>query len=134
MAGGGGHVLGIMREVADQLVDAVHAQRAEVVAQGAQVAPGVGVQALVDVALHYLALGLQHVAPQAQERIQARHQLRLVALAGVAQAGAIDGDHAYRSGLLRRAEQAVAALEQFAQVQLQAAAHGPHHMGWEWGR
>ncbi|KAG1388639.1 hypothetical protein G6F58_013459 [Rhizopus delemar] len=101
-----------MREVADHLVDAVHAQRAEVVAQGAQVAPGVGVQALVDVALHYLALGLQHVAPQAQERIQARHQLRLVALAGVAQAGAIDGDHAYRSGLLRRAEQAVAALEQ----------------------
>ncbi len=37
--------------------------------------------------------------------------------------------HADRAGLLGRAEQAVAALQQFAQVELQAAAHGADMLG-----
>jgi hypothetical protein len=46
----------------------------------------------------------------------------------VAQARAVERDDADRAGLLGRAEQAVAALEQFAQVELQPAAHAAHHV------
>ena len=49
-----------------------------------------------------------------------------VALVKIAEPGQIDRHHADGTRHLRRAEQAPAALEQFAQVELQAAAHGAH--------
>ncbi len=128
MAARVGDVVGVGAEVARHLVEAVHAQRAEVVAQRAQIAPGVRKQALVDEALDDLALDLQALLAQFQQFVQPRQQRRLVARVQVPQARAIDGDHAHRPGLLGRTEEAVAALEQFAQVQLQPAAHAAHHV------
>ena len=60
-------------EVADHLVDAVHADGGEMVAQRAEVALGVGEQPVVDVALDHLALDLQALsAPARAGRRRAR--------------------------------------------------------------
>ena len=128
MAFGVGDVLCIPGEVADHFVDTVDAQGGEVIAQGAQIALGVGEQPGIHVLLDHLALDLQTVAAQLQQAVQCPQQGHLVAPVQIAQAGTVDGDHAQRAGLLGRAEQAVAALEQFAQIQLQTAAHGAHHV------
>ena len=47
----------------------------------------------------------------------------------ITQACAVDRHHAERAGLLGRTEQPTPALEQFAHVQLQAAAHRAHLVG-----
>ncbi|MCY1226738.1 hypothetical protein D9M72_389840 [compost metagenome] len=121
-------VVGVAGKIPDHLVDAVDAQRAEVVAQRAEVAARIGIEPRVDVLLHDAAPVFEHIAAQRQQPVQRRHQPGLVAPVQVAQARTVDGHHADRAGLLGRAEQAVAALEQFAQVQLQAAAHGADHV------
>ena len=51
----------------------------------------------------------------------------------VAETRAVQCNHAHRAGLLGAAEEAVAALEQFGQIQLQAAAHGADHVWFEFG-
>ena len=51
----------------------------------------------------------------------------------VAQARHVEGDDADGAGEFRGPEQAVAALEEFAQVQLEAAAHGADHVRVEVG-
>ena len=116
-------------EVADHLVDAVDADRREMVAQRAEVALGVGEQAVVHVALDHLALDLEAVLRDLEQLVDAREQPRLVAAVEVAEPRAVERDDAERAGLLGRAEQAVAALEQLAQVELQAAAHRADHVG-----
>ena len=50
-----------------------------------------------------------------------------VALEHVTEAGKVNSDNADRTGLFSRTEQAIAALEQFAKIKLQAAAHRPDH-------
>ncbi len=74
---GRGDVLGVGGEVADHLVDAVDADGGEVVAQGAQIALGVGKQPGIHVALDHLALDLQAVAGQLQQLVEAVVQARL---------------------------------------------------------
>ena len=103
------------------------------VAQRAQVAPGVGKQALIHQPLDELALDFQALAAQLQQAAQRVQQRGFIARVQVAQARAIDGDHAHAARLLGAAKQAVAALEQLAQIQLQAAAHGAHHVGLQLG-
>ncbi len=67
-------------EVADHLVDAVHAYGGEMIAQGAEIALGVGEQAVVHQALDLLALDLQAVARHVEQLIEAAQQRCLVAL------------------------------------------------------
>ena len=128
MAPVAGDVVYVVREVAHHLVDAVHAQGGEVVAQRAQVALGVGEQPLVHQPLNQRAFDFQAVFAQFQQAVQRGQQRRLVTGVQIAQAGAVHRDHAHAAGLLGAAKQAVAALEQLAQIQLQAAAHGAHHV------
>ncbi len=103
------------------------------VAQGAQKPPGVGEEPLVHVALDHFALDLQAVAGDFQQGVEAGVQAFFVAGVQVTQARAVDGHHAEGAGLFRGAEQTVAALEEFAQVELQPATHGTHHVGRELG-
>ncbi len=124
-----GDVMAVVGEVADHLVDAVHAHRGEVVAQGAQVSPRVRKQAAVHVASDLLALDLQAGSRQLQQPVQAAEQGGLVPPVLISEPGAVDRHHADGAGLLGRAEQSVAALQQLPQVQLQAAAHGADHVG-----
>ena len=79
VASSSGDVVAVVAEVADHLVDAVHPQGAEVVAQRAQVALAVRVKALVHIALHHFALDLQHVAALRQQGVELRQQGRLIA-------------------------------------------------------
>ena len=128
-----GQVVGVVGEVADHLVHAVDAQGGEVVVQGAQVPLGEGEQAGVDVVLDDGALELEGVAADLEQLVEPGGQGGLVVGVEVAEPGHVDGDDADRPGLLGRAEQAVAALEQLAQVELEAAAHGADHAGVELG-
>src|SRR5699024_2155449 len=114
-------------EVADHLVHPVDAEGGEVVAEVAQVPPGVGVQTAVDQLVDRLPAPFQGLAPELQEPVELTDQGRLVTGIEVAEPGHVHGDHADGAGQLRGAEQAVAALEQLAQVQLEAAAHGADH-------
>ena len=90
------------------------------IAQGAEVTLGVepGIHMLLD----DLALDLQALPRHLQQAIQLRQQGRLVASVEVTQPRTVDRHHAQRTGLLGRAEQSAATLEQLAHVQLQAAA------------
>ena len=72
-------VVGVAREVADHLVDAVDADGREVVAQRAEVALGVREEPLVDQPLDHLALDLEAVARVAQQLVQPRVEAGLVA-------------------------------------------------------
>ena len=128
LAPGGRDVLGTRGVVADHLVDAVHTDGREVVAQRAEVALGVGEEPRVHVTLDHLAFDLEAVAGELQELIHAREESGLVAGEEIPEARAVDRDDAHRPGLLGRPEEPVAALEQFAQIELQAAAHGPDHV------
>ncbi|MEN9467558.1 MAG: hypothetical protein RL081_1559, partial [Pseudomonadota bacterium] len=74
----GADVFTVLREIADHLVDAVHPQRGEMVAQRAQVALGVREQAVVHVALDHLALDLQAVAAQLQQGVELFQHARLI--------------------------------------------------------
>ena len=103
------------------------------VAQRAEVATRVGEQPVVDVALDDLALDLEARAREVEQRVELRQQPGLVARVRVAEARAVDGHDAERPGLLGGPEEAVAALEQLGQVELQAAAHRAHHVGLELG-
>ena len=47
----------------------------------------------------------------------------------MSEAGAVEGDHPDGPGLFGGAEEPIAAFEQFAQVKLEAAAHGPNVAG-----
>ena len=128
-----GQVVGVVGEVANHLVHAVDAQGGEVVVQGAQVPLGEGEQAGVDVVLDDGALELEGVAADLEQLVEPGGQAGLVVGVEVAEAGHVDGDDADGPGLLGRAEQAVAAFEQLAQVELEAAAHGADHAGVELG-
>ena len=75
-----------------------------------------------------LALDLEGLRGQVDELVHARDEALLVPLVQVAEARHIQRDHADRAGQLRRAEEAVAALEELAQVQLQTAAHRADHV------
>ena len=69
----------VVREVAHHLVDAVHAQRAEVVAQRAQVAFGVGNRPWSIKPLNQLALGLQALFAQFHQAVERGKQTRFIA-------------------------------------------------------
>ncbi len=99
------------------------------IAQGAEVTLGVGVEPGIHMLLDDLALDLQALPRHLQQAIQLRQQGRLVASVEVTQPRTVDRHHAQRTGLLGRAEQSAATLEQLAHVQLQAAAHGTHLVG-----
>ena len=121
-------VVGVVTEVAHHLVHAVDADRREVVIERAQVALRVGEEAVVHVVLDRLALDLEGLRGQVDELVHARDEALLVPLVQVAEARHVERDHADRAGQLRGAEEAVAALEELAQVQLQAAAHRADHV------
>ena len=129
----GADVLAIAGEVADHFVDAIDAERGEVIAQRAEIALGVREQAVVHVALDNLALDFQAAAADLQQGVQTPEQARFVAAVQKAETGAIDRDDADRSGLLGTAEQAVAALQQLAEIELQPAAHGADHVRLQFG-
>ena len=96
------------------------------VAEGGQVAFGVGVQAAV---IHFLNEGpflFQAGFGQVQQFSQPGEQGLPVLLEQVAQPGQVDGHYADGAGHFRGAEKAAAAFEQFPQVQLETAAHGTH--------
>ena len=65
-----GDVVPVVGEVADHLVDAVHPDGGEVVAQGPEIALGIGEEPGVQVTLDDLALDLQAVAGQIQQAVQ----------------------------------------------------------------
>lgn len=65
-----GDVLAVGGEVADHLVDAVDAERGEMIAQRAEIALAVRKQPVVHVALHDFALDLQTVAADREQRIE----------------------------------------------------------------
>ena len=98
------------------------------IAQGAQVAFRVREQALLHQFLDGAALDFQAGLAQFQQAVQVRQQGWLVAAPQVAKARAVDRHHAQGARLLGGTEQAIAPLEQFAQVQLQSAAHGADHV------
>ena len=124
----GGDILGIGGEIAHHLVQPVHAERREVIAQRAKVAFRIGKQPRIDMALDHLALDFKAGAREPRQMVQRHHQLVLVAAVQMAQPRAVQRDNTERAGLLRRAEQPVAAFEQLGQVELQPAAHRAHHM------
>ncbi len=89
VAGNGVRIVG---KVAHHFVDAIDAQRGEMVAQGAQVTLGVGEQPLVHQSLDQLALDLQALAAQFQQAVQRGVQRSLVARVQITQARAVDGE------------------------------------------
>ena len=121
-------VVGVVAEVAHHLVHAVDADRREVVIERAQVALRVGEQAVVHVVLNGLALDLEGLRGQVDELVHARDEALLVPLVQVAEARHVEGDHTDRAGQLGRPEEAVAALKELTQVQLEAAAHRADHV------
>ena len=132
----------IAGEVADHFVDAIDADRRKMVAQRAEVALGIREKPLVHQPLDHLALDFQALAGKFQQIVQTGKQPGLIAGKNEAQPRAVDGYHTQRSRLLGRSKKAVAALEQFAQIELQAAAHGTNLVGlsselmkfWKYGR
>src|SRR5690606_41186420 len=86
------------------LVETVDPDRREVVAQRAEVAPRVRVQALVDVALDDLPLELEGLLRKLEQVVELGEQALLVTGEAEAQARAIDRHDAERAGLLGRAE------------------------------
>ena len=116
-------VLGVGAEVANHFVDAVDADGGKVVAQGAQVTPGVREQTGVEQALDFLALDFEARRGELEQFVEPGVQRSFVAPVEVTEARAVERDDAQRPRLFRRTEQTVAALEQFAQVELQPAAH-----------
>ena len=83
---------------------------------------------MVHVVLDGLALDLEGLRGQVDELVHARDEALLVALVQVAEARHVQRDHTDRSGQLGRPEEAVAALKELAQVQLEAAAHRADHV------
>ena len=126
-------ILLVLGKVADHLVNAVNSQRGEVITQGAQIAACVGKQPLVHMLLDHRALDFQAVTTHFQQFIQTGKQTGFIALIQIPQAGAVQSDHSQGAGLLGGAKQAIAAFEQLAQIQLQAAAHGADHIGFQLG-
>ncbi len=126
-------ILLVLGKVADHLVNAVNSQCGEVIAQGAQIAACVGKQPLVHMLLDHRALDFQAVAAHFQQFIQTGKQSGFIALIQMTQAGAVQGDHSQGASLFGRAKQAITAFEQLAQIQLQAAAHGADHIGFQLG-
>ena len=70
----------VVREVADHLVEAVDADRREVIAQRSEIALGVGEEPLVDVALNDLALDFETRLGELKEVVKALVERFLVAL------------------------------------------------------
>ena len=129
----GRNVLEATGEVADALVDPVDADRGEVVPEGAEVALGVGEESLLHVALDDLPLQLEALGGEIHEALELGVEIPFTAAADVAEPGSVERHHADRAGLFGRAEEAVAPLEQLAQVELEAAAHGADHARLEVG-
>ena len=129
VAGGGGDVLFVVGEVAHHFVDAVDADGGEVVVEASEVALGVGVEAAVDEFVNLDAFLFQGVFAEFHQFVDAGEEAFPVAFVLVAEAGAVEGDDADGAGLFGGSEEAVAALQQFAEVELEAAAHGADHSG-----
>ena len=83
---------------------------------------------MVHVVLDGLALDFEGLRSQVDELVHARDEALLVPLVQVAEARHVERDHADRAGQLGRPEEAVAALKELAQVQLEAAAHRADHV------
>ena len=105
------------------LVHADEADGGEVVAEGAQIPLGVGIQALLQQLGDDGALGLQAAGGDIHQIVQPLVEVGLV-LGQIRDAGQVDGDHADGAGGLAGAEEAAGLLAQLAQVQTQTAAHG----------
>ena len=121
-------VFGVVREVANHLVHAVDADRREVIAQRAEIALRVREEPLIDMALDDLALDFKARLREFKEVVETRVEPRLVTLKEVPETRAVHRHDAERARLLGRAEKPVAALEELAQVQLEAAAHRADHV------
>ena len=121
-----GGVHRVIGEVTQHFIHAVKTDGGEVVTQVRQVALGVGVQPAVIQGVDEYALLLQCILSQVHQLTQLAVQQVLVALVQVAQACQVNRHHADGTGHFSRTEQTTTALEQFAQIQLQAAAHGAH--------
>ena len=120
-------------EVADHLVHAVDTESREVIIERAEPPLGEGEETGINVVLDNRALELQTVPPDGEQPVEGGGEPGLVAGVQVPQTRHIDGDDANAPGLLGGSEQAVAALEQFAQVELETAAHGTDHAGIQLG-
>ncbi len=90
-----------VREVGDALVDAVHADRAEVIAQAPEVALCVGKQAVIYTSLHCLALEFKALRGDLKQGVQPLIERRQIALREVPRAGTVQRDNADRACLLR---------------------------------
>ena len=123
-----GDVLGVLREIPDALVDPVDPDRGKVVAQRAEVALRERVEPAVHIFLDDLALDFQALAGEVEEGVEPRQHARLVAGEEVSETRRVDRHHPDRTGLLGGSEKPVAAFEELAEIQLQAAAHRADHV------
>ncbi|MCY1281674.1 hypothetical protein D9M69_601110 [compost metagenome] len=89
----GMHAFAVGGEIAHHLVQPVHANGGEMVAQRAEVAPGVGIETGVHVMLDHLALDLQALEGHAQQLVQPLGQALDIIPVEEAQTRAVDGHH-----------------------------------------
>ena len=80
-------------------------------------------------ALDDLALDFKARLRKIEKIVETFVKVRLIALEEEAETCAVDRHDAERTRLLGRPEEAVAALEKFSQIELQAAAHRADHVG-----
>ena len=105
-----GDVMFITGKVADTLVDAVHTDRGEVVAQRPKVALRVREKSLINVTLNDLALDFKTCLSQIQKMVEPVEKPLFIALKEVTQTSAVNRHHAQRTRLFSRTEKTVAAL------------------------
>ena len=95
------------------------------VIEAAQVALGVGVQALIHEPGDDLTLGVQRPGRNIHQMVQTTVEVGLV-LRLVGHTGQVQRDHADAAGRLAGAKETAGLLSQLTQVQTQAAAHAAH--------
>ena len=128
LRGGIGHIGAQPLGVQTDLVHADQADGREVVVERAQVALGIGVQALVEQLGDDGTLDLERARGNIHHVVEPAVEVGLI-LCQIGDAGHIDGDHTDRAGALSAAEEAAGFLAKLAQVQTQTAAHAAHVAG-----
>ena len=122
-----GQVVAQPAGVEPRLVHPHQANGGEVVAEGAQIVLGVGVEPVFHQLGDDLALGVQRAGGQVHELVQPPVKF-LGGLGQIGDAGQVDGHHAHAAGGLPGAEVAPGLLAQLPQVQPQTAAFVSHLM------
>ena len=104
------NVVGVPGEVSHHLINAVHADCREVIAQRSEIALRVREKPFVNMALNDLALNFQRLLGEIQQIIQPLKKRLLVPLEEVPQPRTVDRHHPQGARLLGGPEKAVSAL------------------------